>query len=150
MVNSASNRNENQEYFLGGKGGRCVGLTNLPPSCADCLEISELPPSRALRVCTGFALPLFFTHKLIIDSLQFKFIWYNLVVSRQCHRNSIYSMLAIFEVYIVPNFICQFQSFISYDLHTKSQRKPVHNTIRLFAYLPEQKITLHLTKFCIF
>jgi len=24
---------------LGGKGGRCVGLTTLPPSCTDCLEI---------------------------------------------------------------------------------------------------------------
>jgi len=36
---SASNRNEYQEYFLGGKGGRCLGLTTLPPSCADCLEI---------------------------------------------------------------------------------------------------------------
>jgi len=23
----------------GGKGGRCVGLTNLPPSCTDCLEL---------------------------------------------------------------------------------------------------------------
>ena len=40
-IDSASNRNENQEYFLGDKGGRCVGLTNLPPSCADCLEIWE-------------------------------------------------------------------------------------------------------------
>ena len=38
-VDSASNRNEFQEYFLGGKGGRCLGLTTLPPSCADCLEI---------------------------------------------------------------------------------------------------------------
>ena len=38
-VDSASNRNEYQEYFLRGKGGRCVGLTNLPPSCADCIEI---------------------------------------------------------------------------------------------------------------
>jgi hypothetical protein len=36
-VDSASNKNEYQEYFLGGKGGRCVGLTTLPPSCADCL-----------------------------------------------------------------------------------------------------------------
>jgi len=25
--------------FPGGKGGRCVGLTTLPPWCADCLEI---------------------------------------------------------------------------------------------------------------
>ena len=33
-VDSASNRNEYQEYFLGGKGGRCVKLTTLPPSCA--------------------------------------------------------------------------------------------------------------------
>ena len=32
-VDSASNRNEYQEYFLGGKGGRCVGLTTLPFSC---------------------------------------------------------------------------------------------------------------------
>ena len=38
-VDSASDRNENQEYFLGGKGGRCLGLTTLPPSRADCLEI---------------------------------------------------------------------------------------------------------------
>ena len=30
---SASNRNEYQEHFLGGKGGRCVRLTTLP-SCA--------------------------------------------------------------------------------------------------------------------
>ena len=27
------------QYFLGGKGGRCVGLTTLAPSCAVCLEI---------------------------------------------------------------------------------------------------------------
>jgi len=27
---------------MGGKGGRCVGLTTLPLSCADCLEIWEL------------------------------------------------------------------------------------------------------------
>ena len=25
--------------FLGGKGGRCVRLTTLPPSCVDCLKI---------------------------------------------------------------------------------------------------------------
>jgi hypothetical protein len=29
---SASKRNEYQEYFLWGKGGRCIGLTTLPPS----------------------------------------------------------------------------------------------------------------------
>jgi hypothetical protein len=36
-----------------GKGGRCVGLTTLPPSCADCLEIWEPQPPGTLRVCPG-------------------------------------------------------------------------------------------------
>jgi hypothetical protein len=35
-----------------------VGLTTLPPSCADCLEIWEPQPSGTLRACTGRALPL--------------------------------------------------------------------------------------------
>jgi hypothetical protein len=38
-VESASNRNEYQGYLLGGKGGWCVGLITLSPSCANCLEI---------------------------------------------------------------------------------------------------------------
>jgi hypothetical protein len=42
---------EYQEYFLGGKGGRCIGLTNLPPSCADCLEIWKSQRPWTLRVC---------------------------------------------------------------------------------------------------
>ena len=39
--------------FPGGKSGRCVGLTTLPPSCADCLEIWEPQPPGALRACPG-------------------------------------------------------------------------------------------------
>jgi len=31
--------NEHQGYLLGSKDGQGVGLTTLPPSCADCLEI---------------------------------------------------------------------------------------------------------------
>jgi hypothetical protein len=34
-VDSAPNKNEKQEYLLEGKGGQCVGLTALPPSCVD-------------------------------------------------------------------------------------------------------------------
>jgi len=52
-VASASNRNEYQKYFLGGKGGRCVGLTTLPLSGADCLEIWEPQPPGTLRTCPG-------------------------------------------------------------------------------------------------
>jgi len=35
-VDSASNRHKYQEYFLDDKDGRCVSLTTLPPSYADC------------------------------------------------------------------------------------------------------------------
>jgi len=52
-VDSASYRNEYQEYFLGGKGGRCVGLTTLLPSCADCPEIWEPQPLGTLRASPG-------------------------------------------------------------------------------------------------
>ena len=43
---------------FGGKGGRYVGLTTLPPSCADCLEIWEPQPTGILRAKTGISLAL--------------------------------------------------------------------------------------------
>jgi hypothetical protein len=52
-VVSASNRNEYLEYFLGAKGGPCVGMTTLPPSCADCLEIWEPQHPGHLSACPG-------------------------------------------------------------------------------------------------
>ena len=52
-VDSASNRNEYQGYFLVGKGGRCVGLTTLPPSCAVCLEMLKSEPPWNLRARPG-------------------------------------------------------------------------------------------------
>ena len=52
-VDSASNRNEYQEFFGGVKDGRCVGLTTLPPSFADCLEIWEPQTPGTLRDCPG-------------------------------------------------------------------------------------------------
>ena len=50
-VDSASNRNEYQKYSLGGKSGRCVGLTTLSPSRANCLEIWQPQISGTLRAC---------------------------------------------------------------------------------------------------
>ena len=63
-VDSASNRNEYREYFLEGNGGRCVGLTTLPPSCADSLEIWDLnvlEPLGPVQACNGIALPVALT-----------------------------------------------------------------------------------------
>jgi hypothetical protein len=52
---------------MGGKGGRCVELTTLPPSCADCLDIlgasNSCNPQGLSRDCFTFALPL--PHALI-------------------------------------------------------------------------------------
>ena len=47
---------EYQGYFLGGKGGRRLGLTALLHSCADCLEIWQPQPRGTLRACPGFVL----------------------------------------------------------------------------------------------
>ena len=44
----ASKRNDYQECFLGCNCGRHLGLTNLPPVCADCLEIWEPQPNGTL------------------------------------------------------------------------------------------------------
>jgi len=55
----ASNRNEYLQYLLTGKSGRCVGLTILPPSRANCLEIWDpklLKPSGPVQACTEIAL----------------------------------------------------------------------------------------------
>jgi len=57
-ADSASNRNEYQEYSLGGKGGRCVGLTTLLPSYVDSLEIWASQPPAYIAIV--LPLPLLF------------------------------------------------------------------------------------------
>jgi len=52
-IDSASNRNEYQEYFLGGKGGRCLGLTTVPLSGVECLAIWEPQTPGTFRACPG-------------------------------------------------------------------------------------------------
>jgi len=59
--NSASNRNKYQVCFLGSKGGRCIELTTLPPSCANWLKsgsLNLLKPSGPVQACNGIALPM--------------------------------------------------------------------------------------------
>jgi len=50
------NRNEYQGYLLAGKGGRCVGLTTLPPSCANC-QFWEPQPPGSLRLLYLYLFP---------------------------------------------------------------------------------------------
>ena len=41
---------------LGSKGGRCVRLTTLPPSCTDSVAIWEPKPTGTLRACPGLGM----------------------------------------------------------------------------------------------
>ena len=78
-VDSASNRNLYQEYFLGRKSGRWVGLTTLPPSCADCLDIWEPQTpetSGPVQACNGIALPVFNFTKILLKILIFLNVWF--------------------------------------------------------------------------
>jgi hypothetical protein len=45
--------NEYQEYFLGVKGGRCVGLRTLPLPGAECLEIGDRQHPGTLWACNS-------------------------------------------------------------------------------------------------
>jgi len=46
----------------GGKGGRCVGLTSLPPSCADCLDILEASISWSRKDLSKYAEGSYFNY----------------------------------------------------------------------------------------
>jgi len=71
-VDSAPNRNEYQEYFLGRKDGRWTGLTTLPPSCGDCLEIWEPRPPGTLSACLGLKWNFFTLSAIIIHNIYLK------------------------------------------------------------------------------
>jgi hypothetical protein len=67
-VDSASNRNVYQEKFVGSKGGRCLRLTTLPSSRADCLEIWGPEPPGTLRAYPGLFWDCF-TYIILLTTL---------------------------------------------------------------------------------
>ena len=64
--------------MLGSKSCRCLGLTTLPSSCADFLEILAvsklLEPQGTVHRCNGIPLllPLYDMRKQIVESAEFK------------------------------------------------------------------------------
>jgi hypothetical protein len=56
----------------GGKGGRCLGLTTLPSSCADCLEILLVSTCWSLKYLSRPAVGYFYCIKLVIIPLLSK------------------------------------------------------------------------------
>ena len=72
-ADSASSRNEYQEHFLGGKGGRCVRLTNLPPSCAVVVKsgnLNFLEYSGPLQACNGTSTYLYIRVGRVAQSVK--------------------------------------------------------------------------------
>jgi len=57
-----------------GKGGRCVGLTTLPPSRADCLEIWETQTQGLYRPVMGL-LYLFTTLVSYVKAVNYRTWW---------------------------------------------------------------------------
>ena len=75
---SPTNRNKYQVYLLVGKGGQCVRLTTLPPSCSECLEIPG-----ALRVCPGLLWNSFiFFYYLSWNFIDLYFVLFNCIESK--------------------------------------------------------------------
>jgi hypothetical protein len=99
-VDSASFRKEYQEYFLWGKGGRCVRLTTLPPSCVDCLEIWEPQPPGILRACPDLHRDWFTKLKIQRDSKR----WTQFLTSifpeiyMVCERSTSFSLCCIVAI----------------------------------------------------
>jgi len=53
-----------------GKGGRCLGLTTLPPSCIGCFEIWEPHPPGTLRACPGLYKTAIISYPNVCKALQ--------------------------------------------------------------------------------
>ena len=94
---------------LGGKGGRCLGLTTLPPFCADCLEIWESHPP--VHVCNGIALPL--PNIMPITRRNANFSWPTYI-----HHNTDslrYINILVSNDLDVPSVFCKYRSFILWN-----------------------------------
>lgn len=95
VVDSASSRDEYQDYHVGDKGGRFLWPTNLPPSCAICLEILETSNFMNIkglsRPVYGLPYPLFngrwvMTDLVYIYHFSVRFILGNSWLGNGCFR----------------------------------------------------------------
>jgi hypothetical protein len=83
----------------GGKGGRCVELTTLPPSCADCLKTWKPRPPGALRAFLGLygtALPFFLQNCIQLLSILTEQICFTLSYNHTDVCNYICTYVAVF------------------------------------------------------
>jgi hypothetical protein len=74
-----------------GKGDRCVGLTNLPPSVPIVLKsgsLNLLEPSGSVKACNGIALPYLKEHSQVCITKTNQLVMFGAVIAaRYGHQN---------------------------------------------------------------
>ena len=93
--------------FLGDKGSRCVGLTNLSPSCAVVMKsgnLNFLEPSGPVLACNGTALPLPFIFTLLLHAFSFcaNFVLY--IIRHFIFLSKI--LVSLVVIYLISSFWC--------------------------------------------
>jgi len=142
QVDSASNRNSTRNIPWSSKGGRCVGLTTLPSSCAiawNSGSLELLESSGSVQTCTGIALPLLTIDSDCINQQQY----YNCADCDVAHAiiscdTTVLEMLIVSE--LVKELLSLFITWNSFPFQfiltlvfILSHISPVHNAILLKA-----------------
>jgi hypothetical protein len=123
----------NTRYISWGKGGRCVRLTTLPPSCAVVMKsgnLNFLEPSGPLQVCNG---AVFFIVKGVVDVQSGG--------GRSAPNTSTPTMYS--DTQMCPLS----QPCLPACTHV-SNREPLNKFSRNFISVNIDKITFHLSEFC--
>jgi len=113
-VKSVSNRNKYQEYFVRGKGDRCVELTILPLSCTNCLQILVSQLLGTVRKCPGLQKDCFiFTNRGNLPFERQPRLYLFIEVKQKAYRH-VHSSLVLPKIFkdiiviviIYKNFSC--------------------------------------------
>ena len=125
--------------FRGGKSGRCVGLTTLPSSCADCLEIWEPHPPRTLRACPGLywasdkgLFYLYLYHCIIWATLSTENCWKYLFGDWGYHEKQRVESLVLCRV--INKFISVLPTCTLSDMAEIRYKRSEHNTGKLYGF----------------
>jgi len=105
-----SNRNISWQVNVAGKGGRCLGLTNLPLHVLIVLKSGNLNPletSGPVQACIGFALPFYHSAPLrknfiIPGDILSKHFNVCLLYTNICTNKSVYNKHLLFIMFIGP------------------------------------------------
>jgi len=114
----------------GGKGGRRIRLTTLPPSRAVVMKsgnLNFLEPCGPLQACNGTALPLPYNKYLCLDSYWFDFLGHFVVSTDKYRKVTLVTYKSVVLYYVIAavvtccQFLCRYLSFIN----TKSWNRNV-------------------------